>query len=103
MHRGLAFTDLAPIVIVFTKYDRLVRTKVDELREEDSSLSGDVLRERGKEKARKAFDRCIWSLERVLRDVNAPKPPHVNVSGIYFPLFIWIRVDCLPSPTGLRS
>ena len=103
MHRGLAFMDSAPTVIVFTKYDRLVRTKTEELREEDASLSGDVLRERGKEEARKAFDKCIRSLELTLRDVNAPMPPHVNVSGIYFPSFIWIRADCLPSPTGLRS
>ena len=96
MHRGLVFMDSAPTVIVFTKYDRLVRTKMEELREEDASLSGDVLRERGKEKARKAFDKCIRSLERTLRDMNPPKPPHVNVSGMYFPLFIWIRVDLSP-------
>jgi len=86
----------APVVIVFTKYDRLVRTKREELQEEDGSLSEDALRERSKEKARRAFDRCIRSLERTLRDTNTPKPNHVKVSGIYFPLFIWIRVDMSP-------
>ena len=83
----------APVVIVFTKYDRLVRTKREELREEDSSLGGEVLRELSKEKAQRAFDKCIRSLERTLRDTNMPKPHHVKVSGICFPLSIWIRVD----------
>jgi len=76
----LAHATGTPIVIVLTKYDRLVRTKEAELQEENDSLSGDVLRERGKEEARKAFDRYIRSLERTLRDMNTPKPPHVNVS-----------------------
>jgi len=78
----------APVVIVFTKYDALVRTKRYELQEEDGSLSEDALRERSKEKARRAFDRCIRSLERTLRDTNTPRPHHVKVSSIYFPLFI---------------
>jgi hypothetical protein len=95
-HGGLLFMESAPVVIVFTKYDRLVRTKRDELQEEDSSLSGDVLRERSREKAQIAFDKCVRSLERTLRETNTPKPNHVQVSGIYFLLFIWIRVDMSP-------
>jgi hypothetical protein len=78
----------APVVIVFTKYDALVRTKEYEMQEEDDSLSEDVLRQRSKEEARKTFDECIQSLERILRDTNTPKPHHVNVSSIYFPLVI---------------
>ena len=96
MHRGLLFMDSAPVVIVLTKYDILVRTKEAELREKNDSLSGDLLRERGKEEARKAFDKYIRSLERNLRKTNTPMPPHVNVSGRYFPLFIWIRVELFP-------
>ena len=83
----------APVVIVFTKYDRLVRTKRAELQEENHGLSEDVLRERSEEKAQRVFDKCIRSLERILRDTNTPKLHHVKVSGICFPLFIWIRVD----------
>jgi hypothetical protein len=89
---GLLFMESAPVVIVFTKYDRLVRTKRDELQEENRSLSEDVLRERSTEEARKALDVCIQSLERTLRGMEAQKsqtlrPHHVNVSGIDFPLF----------------
>jgi hypothetical protein len=87
-HGGLVFMESAPVVIVFTKYDQLVRTKREELQEENNGLSEGVLRERSEEEARKAFDKCIQSLERTLCDTNTPKPHHVNVSGIYFPLFI---------------
>ena len=89
-HGGL---ESAPVVIVFTKYDRLVRTKRVELQEDDDSLSEDVLRERSKEEAQKVLHVCIESLERTLRDMETresqmPKPHHVNVSSIYIPLFI---------------
>jgi hypothetical protein len=94
---------LAPVIIVFTKYDQLVGTKRDELQEEDSSLSEDVLHERSKENARRAFDIRIQSLERTLRDMNTPKPRHVKVSCIYFPFFILIHVDLFPRPTAQRG
>jgi hypothetical protein len=63
------------------------------LQEENDGLSEAVLHERSKEEAQKTFDKVIWYLERTLRDTNTPKLPHVNVSGIYFPLFTWIHVD----------
>ena len=80
----------APVVIVFTKYDRLVRTRRLELQEDDDSLSEDILRERSEEAARNVLDVCIESLERTLRDMytresEMPMPQHVNVSGINFP------------------
>jgi hypothetical protein len=87
MRGGLVF-ESAPVVIVFTKYDRLVRTRRAELQEENNGLSEDVLRERSEEEARKAFDKCIQLLERTLRDTNTPKPRHVNVSGTYLPLSV---------------
>ena len=83
---GLVSMESAPVVIVFTKYDRLVRTKRAELQEENHGLSEDVLRERSEEEARKAFDKSIQLLERTLRDTNTLH--HVNVSGIYFPLSV---------------
>ena len=80
----------APVVIVLTKYDKLVKTKRAELQEDDDSLSEDVLRERSEEAARNVLDVCIESLERTLRNMytresQMPKPQHVNVSGINFP------------------
>ena len=84
----------APVVIVFTQYDRLVKTKRVELKEEDDSLSEDILRERSKEGARKVLDECIESLEGTLhtmytRESQMPKPQHVNVSGINFPCLFY--------------
>jgi len=85
----------APVVIVFTKYDKLVRTKRAELQEDGhgDSLSEDSLHEKSKDEAEKALAVCIQSLERTLRDMKmpeseTPKPHHVNVSRINFPLFI---------------
>src|SRR5260221_12518015 len=104
---GLVFIGSAPVVIVFTKYDRLVMINWDELQEDDGSLSEDPLRERTLRKGEQVrtafmnFKRCIRSLECTLRETNTPKPPHVTVSGIYFPLFIWIRVD--QSPHTVKS
>jgi len=95
-HGGLVFMESAPVVIVFTKYDGLVRTKEAVLKEENDTLSDDVRREQGKEEAQKAFDECIQSLEHTLRNTNTPTPRHVKVSCIYFPFFIWIRVDLSP-------
>jgi len=103
-HRGLVFMESAPVVIVLTQYDRLVGAKESVLKWQNNRLSGDFLRERGKEEAQKLFDECIRFLEHTLCETNTPKPHHVvNVSSIYFPLFIWIRVDLLPRPMGLRS
>jgi hypothetical protein len=85
---GLVFMESAPVIIVFTKYDALVRTKRYELEDDDDSLSEDALHQRSKEEARKILDQCIQFLEHILGDTNTPKPHHVNVSSIYFPLVI---------------
>jgi len=50
------FMELAPLVIVFTKYDRLVRTKKAELREDYEDLKGEELQRRGREEARNALE-----------------------------------------------
>ena len=81
----------APVVIVFTKYDKLVRTKRAELQEDGGDLSEDRLLEKSKEGAQKALEVCIQSLQRTLRDMQlpesqTPKPRHVNVSRINFTL-----------------
>jgi hypothetical protein len=74
--------NLAPLVIVFTKYDRLVRTKKDELQEDEGDLAHDVLNTRSKEDARRAFDVCLDALQRTMARMQAPMPRYVNVSSI---------------------
>jgi len=93
-----------PVVVVFTKYDRLESSKRVELQEDDNSLSEDLLRDRSKEEAQKVLDGCIQSLKAAadtLSDVGTPH--HVSVSGIIFPLFIRSVLILLPSQPGLRS
>ena len=83
-----------PVVVVFTKYDYLVRTKRVELHDDNNSLSEDSLREQSKEEVRKVLDGCIQFLKATADTLSKTKgtpiqkPHHVIVSGIIFPLFI---------------
>jgi hypothetical protein len=100
-HGGLVFMGAAPIVIVFTKNDQLVRSKRAELREEDGSLSEDVLRKQSKEEVQKTLDMCIRFLELAWHHVvphksQMPKPQHVNVSSINFTWCISSVLICRP-------
>jgi len=52
----LARDTKTPLVVVFTKYDRLVRTKRAELREDFEELTGEELKERSKDEARNALE-----------------------------------------------
>jgi hypothetical protein len=74
----------APVVVVFTQYDRLLRTKQSELEEDDSSMDSMTLDRRSKEEAQKALGICVRSLSKTMDDLNTPMPPHVNVSSIVF-------------------
>jgi len=100
----------APVVIVFTKYDKLVRTKRAELQEDGDgdSLSEDALDEKSREESQKALDICIQSLERTLRSMETPKSQtpklhYVNVSRINFPWFICSVLICLPDKWGYED
>ena len=100
-HGGLGFVEPAPVVIVLTKYDRLVKTKKAELEEDGTNLSDEDLREQSEMKAQEALDMCIRSLKVTLRGMytrgsQTPKPRHVNVLSINFELLILIRVDLSP-------
>ena len=81
----------APVVIVFTKYDKLVRTKRDELQEENPGMDSNVLEWRSKVEVGNALDECVRCLKRTLHGVE-PMVPHVNVSGINPPSLL-IGVD----------
>ena len=72
----------APIVVVFTKYDRLLRTKRAELRDDDNSLTSEVLEKRSKEEGQKVFATCVQSLERTVSRLKIQMPLYVKVSSI---------------------
>ena len=87
-HGGLGSV---PVVVVFTKYDRLVSSKRDELKEDDNSLSEDSLRGQSEEEVRKVIDGCVESLkataDTLSKTTAIPTPHYVIVSGIIFPIF----------------
>jgi hypothetical protein len=74
-------------VIVFTQYDRLVRTKEAELREDYPQMDPDRLRELSLEDAQEAFDICLQSLHRSMNRLRIPMPRHARVSGAFLPLY----------------
>ena len=92
----------ASVVIVFTKYDLLVRKKKIGLQEGDRSLREEDLREQSEKEAQEVLNKCIRSLEGILsrmytQESQTPKPRHVIVSSINFPLIVhWIQVDLSP-------
>ena len=66
------------MVVVFTKYDRLLISKKDEFPDQ------------GNEKAEEAYDTCVRSLEKIVKGMHPPMqvPIFVKVSGIVFSFFI---------------
>ncbi|KAN0138278.1 hypothetical protein V8E53_003741 [Lactarius tabidus] len=69
-----------PIVIVFTQYDRLVRTKRAELKEDHPRMDDHALDGRSVEEAWKAFEKCLQSLRQTMRRLNVQMPPYARVS-----------------------
>jgi hypothetical protein len=76
-----------PIVIVFTQYDRLVRTKRAELKEDHPYMDDHTLESRSVEEAWKAFEKCLQSLRQTMRRLNVQMPPYARVSGIFVPSY----------------
>jgi hypothetical protein len=74
--------DAAPVVVVFTKYDQLLRSKMAELQEDDKSLDAEALDERSKEEAQKAFNICVGSLEQAMSRTKTPMPRYERCSSI---------------------
>ncbi|KAH8998269.1 hypothetical protein EDB86DRAFT_2912058 [Lactarius hatsudake] len=69
-----------PVVLVFTQYDRLVRSKKAELQEEHENLDEVFLRDQSEKDARDAFNKCLQSLQRALDRMNIPMPHCARVS-----------------------
>jgi hypothetical protein len=86
-HDEFIFTESAPVVVVFTKYDRLIRSKKIELKGDNDNLDLEYLNKRSKEEARKVLDGCMRSLEGAMVRLKTPVPRYVNVSSItsHFP------------------
>jgi hypothetical protein len=77
-------TESAPVVVVFTKYDLLVRTKKARLRRDKKGLDSGVLDKRSEEEARKVLATCVQSLEHTMNRMKAQMPRYANVSSIIF-------------------
>jgi len=82
---GFIFTETVPIVVVFTKYDRLVWVKKRELKEDNVNLGPEDLDKRGTEEAQKVLDTCIQSVENAFRRLGLKEQTirHANVSSIF--------------------
>ena len=69
-------------MIVFTQYDRLLRTKKFELEEEEEDLDPKILNQRSKEEAQKALAVCVQSLKDAMGRIDTPMPPYAKVSSM---------------------
>jgi len=80
-------------VIVFTQYDRLLRTKEAELKQEHKNMDPKTLDDRSKDEAQQAFEICAQSLQRTTERLKIPTPRYVKVSGIFVPLYYLSSLD----------
>ena len=75
-------TTIVPIVIVFTQYDKLLRTKVKDLEKKPTTKI--FAQERGKEAAEKQFQDYVGILKADIAKLGIPVPNFVKTSGTYF-------------------
>jgi hypothetical protein len=97
-------------VVVFTKYDRLLRSKKIELKGDQDGPDPDDLIERAEEEARKVMDSCVRSLDSAMNRLHTQKLRYAKVSGIIshfsvigLDLFQSDRVTKLSSQLLLKS
>ena len=78
------FTESAPIVVVFTKFDRLLDSIKFELRVDDENLIGEELNNRSNEAAKKVHAKCVGILNKAVSEMKPPipEPSHLKASGI---------------------
>ena len=81
-------------MIVFTQYDRLVRVKELELREEYPQMDSASLRITSLEDAQEAFNICLKSLQRTMNRLKIPMPRYARVSGTFVP-FALLSINLL--------
>jgi hypothetical protein len=80
-----------PTVIVFTQYDRLVKTKRGQLKKRHPYMEDHTLDSRSVEEASKVFEKCLQSLGSTMRRLKIQMPPYARVSGIFVPCNIWYQ------------
>ena len=74
---------IVPLVVVFTQYDRLVRTKIKQFQRKNKNATLEVAKQQGNVDAADAFHVCVESLERSMKELNVTMPPYSKVSGGY--------------------
>jgi hypothetical protein len=94
-HDGFIFTESAPVVVVFTKYDKLVRTKKFDLQEDPARAKSKDLDSQTTEEAQKALDICVESLHNAIRkmDSKMEMPISAKVSSKTSTCFLFLSVD----------
>jgi hypothetical protein len=86
-HDGLVFAKSAPVVIVITKYDQLIRSKKLELQGDNKSLNSEELEsldQRSKVASQEVLDVCVQSLRSAIgrMDAETQMPPWVKISSM---------------------
>ena len=79
------------MVVVFTKYDQLLRSKKAELEEDGARPDSEDLEKRSKEEAKRALDVCVESLKQAMVRTQTPMPRYEKVSSMTSPtsFFDW--------------
>ena len=75
------------MVIVYTQYDRLVKTKELELREENPQIDPASLRVTSLANAQEAFNICLKSLQHTMNHIKIPMPRYARVLCILLPSY----------------
>jgi hypothetical protein len=69
-------------VVIFTKYDLLIRSRKDELQEDKFSQDQTILNTESREEAKKSLLKCTTSLEDTMKRMKTPMPCYVQVSSM---------------------
>ena len=85
---------LVPIVIVFTKYDQLMKMKEAALQEDSPQLQPAVVHDLGMEEAWKVFRIWLGVLQHKMNHLGIPMPPCITVSGRSAPLYYTVLTIC---------
>ena len=86
-HNAYNNTDqIVPLVVVFTQYDRLVRTKIKQFQRKNKNTTPEAAKQQGEADASGALRVCVESLERSMNKLSVTMPPYSRVSGGYVPL-----------------
>ena len=95
---------LAPVVVVFTKYDLLVWSKqLEEEEEENHGMDEETLRETSKMNASNAFAASVLSLDKSTAGLKIPTPPYINISGAKFLIRALFRINVPQSPKATKN